>query len=186
MKQFETTCLLAQNLISFLNNISPQEVTKAKGEDSMKAISRTQKLIEELELNNAHFNELTKKYDEPVTKAGDAAKKKYSDYLRMFPSATEEQKKSKADELQNALNMELFGINEQSEKALNYKEEGEKAVTVKIGSDERMDLLKLLVEKLGAEKFNQKKALADIWDAIETAKEVVAPVEKKDEAAPAA
>ena len=173
MKQFTTTALNVENIIGFLNGLSPQEIAKAKGDESIKAISRSQKLIEEIEKQNDSFHQLTKKLDAMSEELGKAAKKQYATYLLMFPNSTDEHKKEKTEIMQSELNTKIEEVRANGMLSLNYGTAGEKEVTIKIDSDERMDLLKLLVEKVGPERFMQRKVLAEIWEALETAKEAV-------------
>lgn len=169
MKQFTLKTIQVQDLINFFNGLTPDEIAKEKTDAPMKHITRVQKLIEELEKQNAAFVALTEKYNAPIVKAMEAARAKYQAYIAATPDATAEDKKMKETELVTASG--ISDISKEQNEKLKYEETGLKNMTVKIDSDERFEVLKSLFEKLAPTKFTQKKALTEIWEAVETAKE---------------
>lgn len=151
------------DLTTVIESLKPADIAKHAGDDTMKNINRVSKLIDELAAADGPYAELSKQVDA----AAESVRKDFQEKL-----------KSIGDD-EGAKSVLVAEANESARKAITakseeigYKEAGEKAVTVTVGSDERFDLLKKLVEKIGPEMYLQTRPLSDTWTALEEAKEV--------------
>lgn len=159
----------AQDIVDFLNSLSPQEVADIRKEDTLKGIRFMTKLMDEISDSNKAFTDIIDKVKAPGDKIrldGIEAINK----IREGEGSDEEKKKAidqKVDRINAEINLEL----EKQSKALGVEAVSEVVVNVTIGSDERFNFLKEVLEKKGPSKFNKIKALAEVSEALEEAKE---------------
>lgn len=169
-KVIKLKSIRVQDLITIFGALSPQEISKIKPEESVKTISRVQRLYEELEKANEHFVALNEKYLEPQRKI----QEKYQEEIRKLRASKDMDEKAREKEIERMVaeaNDELSRAMRKAEKELNYAKEGEKEVEVLVNSDERFALLKDVFEKIAAEKFIVKKPICEISEAIDQARE---------------
>ena len=170
-KSFQLKARGVQDLINIYGALTPKEIATIKQDEAVKSISRVQRIFEELEKANDTFVKLSEKYNEPLLKL----QQEYQEKIQNFRADSKLEEKEKEKEINKLVveaNSKIQKITKEQEKKLNYEKAGEAMVTVTINSDERFKLFQDIFEKVAAEKFLNKKALCDCWEAIEAAKEV--------------
>lgn len=150
------------DLYAVMNSLTPAEIAKHAGTDTMKSIRGVSKLVDELE-------EADRAYMDVAQKVDDAVKEVRDDYQKKLKEA---QDKEAEDALLKEANEKAKAALEEASKACGFEEAKEVEVEVVINSDDRFTLLKEIFAKVAPEKYLNAKACAETWGAIEDGKEI--------------
>lgn len=169
MKKFTLKATRIGDLINVLDALNPQDMAKIKQDDPTKYIARKEKIIEEMKAANKEYSELVEKRNAPIITLQRDFKKEFD----KLEGNTEEETKKLKEELVTKFNAKINKISEEQTKKLKMEEAGDKEVEVTINSDEKFELLKdLFNDKTNGAflKFNVTKPVAEIYDALESAR----------------
>lgn len=196
-KVIKIKAIRLHDLTNVIGALSPQEIAKHKSGEEIKSVSRVQKLFEEMEEFDKPFAELLNKLEKESLEIRDKYQveidkilKDYSnldkDKLSKDALSVETTKKDLAvKELVKKAGDENDALSKLYEDEHKFEEKSQEVLEVKIGSDERFDLLKELFGKVAIERYNggsnapsmeiAKKAriaIMETEEALSTAKEL--------------
>ena len=161
-KSFQLRATRVHDLTMVVNSLTPQEITKNTGAETIKNIRGVHKLADELEEADKAYIEVTAKLDKVVEKVRD----EFQEELKKVQGDKEAEEKLLKD-----ANIEVKKVLKKESKKEKFEEVKEKLTNVLIGSDDRYKLLKELIEKVGPEKYISTEALVETLDGIDSAKE---------------
>jgi len=166
-KKFVLSAARLHDLNLFLGSITPAELTDSVPAEPMKAISRLPKVIDEsIEPADKPFMDF---YKEVVDVKSEAALAPFNVQLKEINDhdVSDEAKKALREPVLKAANEAIAALRVE----LGVIEKEKELVEVTITSDEKFELVKVLFDKLGSKKFQIVRAMAEIKDAFDGAKE---------------
>jgi len=171
-KSIELKAVRLRDLSVFIGSLGPQEISDAIANEPMKAISRLPKVLDEtIEPADKAFTDFLKNVVEPKNKEIVEKYQKILDGINQDDKLTDEMKQAKRRPVLAEAEKEINNLREECK----VKEAEETVVKLEFKSDEKFVLVKTLFEKLGMKKFSGgvgTRAMAEIGDALDTAKEV--------------
>lgn len=168
-KKFQLSASRLHDLNLFLGSVTPAELTDSVPNEPMKAISRLPKIIDEsIEPADKALVDYFKSEVDPKSEEVLKPINVKLMAIKDDPALSEEQKNAARAPFLSEANKALAELR----KSLGVEEHENLQVDVVVSSDEKFELVKVLFEKLGAKKFQSIRAMAEIKDAFDGAKEV--------------
>ena len=163
-KSLKLKAVRVHDLYTVFNSLTPADIAKYAGSDTMKSIRGVSKLVDELEEADKGYMEVAKKIEDAV----EVVRKDYQEKLKSLGKDDKEAE----DTLLKEANEKAKKTLDDARKEYGMDEAQDVEVEVVINSDDRYTLLKTLFEKTAPEKYLSTPACAETWEAIESAKEI--------------
>jgi len=169
-KKFRITNQKALDLKTMIDLLDPQKTLDACGTNDVRSLKNVLKATDEIADSIKDFTDLRQQVIDALEEERRPFQKEMDD--NMLSSDDEDLKKRKEGEIGRRAVKVLTEKDREISERLGFAAKKEEEVEVTVGSDDRFELVRKMVEKEGVRMFKDKRVLVEIVDALDSAEPV--------------